>query len=156
MRKKRVESSERAAEPPALDDIAAALDSRPDGEASLEAVLQVVLREIDADRGALFVRGEDAALILGASCGLPSETPPTLGATKTRAGYTTLGPGDEAHDRHGLVLLVPIRHHDRLVGALGLGPRRGGLAYGPGELHFLTRVAARVAAPIENGLLYGE
>ncbi|HEX9188573.1 MAG TPA: SpoIIE family protein phosphatase, partial [Vicinamibacteria bacterium] len=55
-----------------------------------------------------------------------------------------------------LALLAPIRHRDRPIAVLGLGPRDGGQAYGPDEQAFLRAVTACAAAPIENGLLREE
>jgi sigma-B regulation protein RsbU (phosphoserine phosphatase) len=108
------------------------------------------------DRGAFFVRSEDGALALRASRGLPPGAPSTLGFATPEADFTPLGPRDEAHVRHGLVLLVAIFRRERPIAVLGLGPREGGRAYGEAARRFLRSVAACVAAPIENGLIYDE
>jgi GAF domain-containing protein len=54
------------------------------------------------------------------------------------------------------VLLASIRSRDRPIAVLGLGPREEGRPFGPEEHGFLRRVAACMAAPIENGLLREE
>jgi sigma-B regulation protein RsbU (phosphoserine phosphatase) len=113
------------------------------------------MRELQAASGAVFGQGEDGGLTLQASRGLPPSAPPTLGVPP-RAEVCVLGPGDEAHDRHGLALLVPIVRRDRAIAVLGLGPREGGREIGVEARAFLRAVAACIAAPIENGLLYDE
>jgi sigma-B regulation protein RsbU (phosphoserine phosphatase) len=118
-------------------------------------VLQIVMRELRAASGAVFGRDEDGGLALWASRGLPPGAPPTLGVPP-RAELCVLGPGDEAHDRHGLELLAPIVRRDRVIAVLGLGGREGGRELGVEEQAFLRAVAECVAAPIENGLLHGE
>src|SRR4029077_15466848 len=123
---------------------------------TLDAALAIVTRELQVARGAFFVRRADGALVLRARGGLRRRGASTPGLAAPRDGFMALGPGDEAHDRHGLVLLVPIRRHDRVVAALGLGPREGARSYGREEHAFLQNVAASAAAPIENGLVYDE
>jgi sigma-B regulation protein RsbU (phosphoserine phosphatase) len=125
------------------------------GEA-LDAALAIVARELQVARAALFVRREDGALALRSSRGLPPGAPTTLGFAPPRGDVAALGPGDEAHDRQGLVLLVPIDRRGRTIAVLGLGPREGGRPYGAEETAYLRRAAACAAAPIENGLLYDE
>ena len=143
---------ERMSELVSLLDITTTLSARLAGEATLDAALLIVTRELRVARGAFFVRGEDG-WERRASRGLPPGAPTTLAVAAPRGGFMALGPGDEAHDRHGLVLLVPIDRRDRPIAVLGLGPREGGEAYGAEEQAFLRSVAACAAAPIENGLL---
>jgi phosphoserine phosphatase RsbU/P len=137
-----------------LLEVTTTLGSGGGREEILEAALLVVMRELRVARGALYVRTDDGGLALRASHGLPPLAPPTLGTPV--ACLTALGPGDEAHDLHGLVLLVPIDRRDRTIAVLGLGPRDGGQPYGAEEQGFLQGVAACAADPIENALLYDE
>ena len=123
-------------------------------EEALDAALGILTRELRVARGAFFVRSENGGLALRASRGLPPGAPSTLGAAPGD-DFRALGPGDEAHDRHGLALLVPIHRHDLPVAVLGLGPREGE-PYGPEEHAFLRSVAACAAAPIENSLIHDE
>lgn len=62
----------------------------------------------------------------------------------------------EALDRHGLEVLVPAFTSDRLVGALGLGPKRSEAAYEGAELELLQIVAGQMAVQLENTRLYRE
>ncbi len=146
---------ERLSELVSLVELTATLDAGSTREQALDAALQIVMRELRAASGAVFGRGEDGGLALQASRGLPPGAPPTLGVPP-RADVCVLGPGDEAHDRHGLELLVPIVRRDRAIAVLGLGPREGGREIGAEARAFLRAVAACIAAPIENGLLYDE
>jgi len=124
---------------------------------ALDAALQIVTRELQAARGALFVRSPDGdAWALLASRGLPPGASTTLGSPPPRDDFVALGPGDEAHERHGLVLLALIRRRGRPIAVLGLGPREGGRPYGPDEHGFLRSVTACAAAPLENDLLREE
>jgi sigma-B regulation protein RsbU (phosphoserine phosphatase) len=139
-----------------LLDLTAALGSGLASEEALDAALSIVTRELEAARGAFFVRSDDGALALRSSLGLPPGAPPTLGCAPPRGDETVLGPGDEPHDRHGLVLLVPIRHRDRTIAVLGLGPREGARPYGAEDRNFLRSVAACAAASIENDVIQDE
>ena len=139
-----------------LEDVASQLGSGSDGDEGLDAALEVVLRALRAKRGAFFVRNEDGVLALRASRALPPAASSKLELAAPRDDVMTLGPGDEAHDRHGLMLLVRIDRHDRPLAVLGLGPREGRLTYGPQEHAFLRSVAACAAAPIESSLLRAE
>ena len=123
---------------------------------ALDAALQIVLRELRVERGAFFVVGEDGGLALRAARGLPTGTPPATTIVAPRDDITAVGPGDEAHDRHGLELLVKLQRRGRTIAILGLGPREAGQPYGAEERTFLQSVAACAASPIENGLLYDE
>ncbi len=139
-----------------LLDLTALLDSGGAGEKALNEVLLIVTRELRAERGALFVRSQDGSWTLRASCGLPPAAPSTLAVLEAADVMTAFGPGDEAYDRHGLVLLCPIHRRDRSIAVLGLGPRAEGLAYGAEEHVFLRSAAACASTAIENGLVHDE
>ena len=136
-------------------EVTTALGSSLAGEETRDAALLAVMRELNTARAAVFVRGEDGSLELRASRGLPPGAPSTLAGAPPSSG-AVLGPGDEAHDRHGLVLLVPIGRHDRPFAVLGLGDREGLRRYGAEERAFLGSVAAFAAAAFENRLLRDE
>ena len=147
---------ERMSELVSLHDITTTLGSGLASDESLKAALLIVMRDLQVARGALFVRSGEGSLVLRASRGLQPGTPSTLGLAAALKDVTTLGPGDEAHERHGLVLLVPVDRRERSIAVLGLGPREGGRAYGAEEQDFLRSVAACAAAPIENRLIDDE
>ncbi len=125
-------------------------------EETLNAALVIVMREVEASRGALFLRTDDDSMVLRAALGLPPDAPRTLGHAAPFDEITALGRGDDAHDRHGLVLLCPIRRRERPMAVLGLGPRDEGRAYGAEEHAFLRCVVACGATAIENGVIYDE
>jgi sigma-B regulation protein RsbU (phosphoserine phosphatase) len=126
------------------------------GAEALESALRIVMRELAVERGAVFVRSEDGSLTLRASRGLAPGAPSTFGLATPREEVTAVGPGDEAHDRHGLVLLVKVQRRDRPLAVLALGPREGDRAYGAEEQSYLKSVALCAASPIESSLLYDE
>jgi sigma-B regulation protein RsbU (phosphoserine phosphatase) len=144
------------AELSSLLDLTTTLGSDIPAAEALDAALGIVLREVQAVRGAFFVRRADGALALGASRDLPPGAPRALGGAPPRGDAAALGPGDEAHDRQGLVLLVPIHRRGRTIAVLGLGPREGGQPYGAREAAYLRRAAAGAASPLESGLLHDE
>ncbi len=125
-------------------------------DAALDAALRIVMRELRVERGAFFVLGEDGRLALRASQGFAPGAPPASDIAAPRDDITAVGPGDEAHDRDGLVLLVTVDRRERPIAILGLGPREGDRSYGAEEMTFLRGVAAVAASPIENGLIYDE
>jgi sigma-B regulation protein RsbU (phosphoserine phosphatase) len=145
-----------AAEPSSFVELTTTLAADVPGDQALEAALGIVLREVQAQRGAFFVRRADGALGAGPSRGFPPGELAALSPPPSRAGVAILGPGDEAHDRHGLALLVPIRRRGRTVAALGLGPREHGQSYGEKETAYLRRAAACAGSTIENDLLHDE
>lgn len=122
---------------------------------ALGAALAILTRELQATRAAFFVTDGDGGWTLRAGRGFTAEAPPTLHFVASRDGILALGPGDEAHDRHGLVLLVPVRRGNRPIAVLGLGPREG-RPYEPEDHELLRRAAACAATPVENGLLHDE
>jgi signal transduction histidine kinase len=54
----------------------------------------------------------------------------------------------------GLAVLAPVPAHGRLVGAIALGPRLAGEAYGALDLEYLSAAAGMVGVAIENARLY--
>jgi len=140
----------------ALLDLTTTLNSGLSSDEVLNAALRIVMGEVQAARGGLFVRREDGTFAMRASHGLRPGAPSTLGFDPPPEALTALGPGDEAQARHGLVLLCPILCRARPIAMLGLGPRVGGLAYGDEEHGFLRSVAACAATPIENALIHDE
>jgi sigma-B regulation protein RsbU (phosphoserine phosphatase) len=147
---------ERMSELVSLHEITTTLSSGLAIEEALDGALRIVTRELRVERGAFFARSEDGALVLRASRGLPPGGPSALVLALPREDFVALGPGDEAHDRHGLVLLVPIDRRGRPIAVLGLGPREGRPSYGPEEQAYLRSVAACAAAAIESSLIYDE
>jgi sigma-B regulation protein RsbU (phosphoserine phosphatase) len=139
-----------------LLDLSTTLNSSVSGEAVLDAALEIVMRELQVQRGALFVRREDGAFEIRASRGLPPGMRATLAFGTPPKDLTILGPEDEAHLRNGLALLCPIHRRERLIAVLGLGPLPEGRAYGAEEHGFLRSVAACAASSIENGLIHDE
>jgi sigma-B regulation protein RsbU (phosphoserine phosphatase) len=137
-----------------LHDITTTLGSEA-GEETLDAALRIVMGELQVARGAIFVRSEDGGLALRASRGLPPGAPSTLGMALWD-DFMVLGPGAEAHDRHGLALLRPIYRRGRVIAVLGLGPCEGGRPYGAEELSFLQSVAVCAATPVENDIVNDE
>lgn len=145
----------------ALLDLTTTLNSGPGGQEVLNAALLTVMGELQVGRGALFIRREDGAFVVRASRGLPPGTPPTVALATPPPDLAAVGPGHEAHDRLGLVLLCPIRRRDQPIAVLGLGPRAGSVpplngSWGADEENFLRSAAACAAAPIENGLIHDE
>jgi sigma-B regulation protein RsbU (phosphoserine phosphatase) len=134
-----------------LSEIAATLGSSAVAEDALRAALGIVMREMGVAAGALFTRGEGGAWAPRVARGL-SPGPSTLPGLDAQDDLVTLGAGAEAHDRHGLALLLPIRRRERTIAVLGLGPRAGGGAYGAEEETFLRGVASSLAAKLESGL----
>ncbi len=140
-----------------LLELTAALASGPEREETLSAALAIVSRQLEAPRAALFVRGEEeGTFALRASRNLPRDAPRTLCHGRPLDELTTLAEGDEAHDRHGLVLLCPIQRRDRPLALLGLGPREAGQAYGEAERAFLRAVVVSAAAPLAKGVIQGD
>jgi phosphoserine phosphatase RsbU/P len=135
-----------------LLDLTTTLSTGLASEESLNAALLIVMSEMQAARGALFVRRDDDIFAIRASCGLPPEAPSALSFEAPPDDLMAL----ESADQAGLVLLCPIRHRGRTIAVLGLGPPAGGDAYGAEEHAFLHSVAACAATPIENGLIYDE
>jgi sigma-B regulation protein RsbU (phosphoserine phosphatase) len=136
-----------------LLDLSTTLSSSVSSEAVLDAALEIVMRELQVERGALFERREDGAFEIRAS--LAPGMPATLSLGMPN-DMTVLGPEDEAYVHYGLALLCPIHCRERLVAVLGLGPLPEGRLYGAKERGFLRSVAACAASAIENGLVHAE
>jgi hypothetical protein len=147
---------DRMSELVSLHELTTTLGSGLASEETLDAALLIVMRELQVERGAFFVLREDGSLALRASQGLPPGVTSAPAFAAPRDDITAVGPGDEAHDRQGLVLLVPIHRRDRPIAILGLGPREEGRSYGAEERAFLQSVAACAASPIESSLIYDE
>jgi sigma-B regulation protein RsbU (phosphoserine phosphatase) len=139
-----------------LLDLSTTLNSSVSSEAVQGAALEIVMRELQVERGALFVKREDGAFETRASRGLPSGMPATLAFSALPKDLTILGPEDQAHVGNGLALLCPIHRRGRLIAVLGLGPLPERRAYGPEEHGFLRNVAACAASSIENSLIHDE
>jgi sigma-B regulation protein RsbU (phosphoserine phosphatase) len=137
-------------------EVATVLNLDLPGEEALDAALPIVMRELDVERAALFVRSEDGAWALRASRGLPPEAPSTLRIEEAPEDLKAPGPEDEVRTRHGLTLLCPIRRRDLPVALLGVGPRSGGRAHGARTRRVLRTVAACAAAPLESGVVHDE
>src|SRR5688500_14286949 len=121
----------------------------------LEAALLVVMGELQAARGCVFVRGEGGRYALQAARGLPAEGRPdvALGAVSSDdVVFRDSGRHAGVFDAFGLEVLCPIFKAERAVAVIGLGPRVDGRPYGSEETAFLRSVAACASTPIENGL----
>ena len=156
MRKRQVETGERMSQLVSLHELTTTLATGHVSEETLDATLRIVMRELQVMRGAFFVLGEGGSLALRASQGLPPGVTSAPAFPGSRDEITAVGPGDEAHDRHGLVLLVKVQRRERPIAILGLGPRQGGRSYGAEEQAFLRSVAVCAASPIESSLIYDE
>jgi sigma-B regulation protein RsbU (phosphoserine phosphatase) len=136
-----------------LLDLTTTLSSDLSREEILEAALLIVMGELQASRGGLFVRDEAGQFRLRASRGLPAAAAefsmPAEEGVVLRGAEARL-PG------LGLEVLCPVVKAGRSIAYLGLGPRADGRPYGEEEGAFLSSVAACAATPIENGLMYHE
>jgi sigma-B regulation protein RsbU (phosphoserine phosphatase) len=148
-------SGRRLAETTSLVELATILASDVPARDALDAALGIVLRQVQATRGAVFVRQADGTLALGSAKDLPPGAPAVLSPV-TGTDVSAVGPGDEAHDRLSLALLVPVRRRGRTIAVLGLGPREGERPYGPEETAYLRRAAACAAGPLESEILHVE
>ena len=137
-----------------LLDLTTTLSSLSGGEIQTAALL-IVMGELLASRGGLFVRGADDSFALRAGRGLPAGAPDSL-RLPFEADEPVLDRADGDLDAFGLKTVVPIRKSGRTIALLGLGPRADGKPYGEEEAAFLEAVAACAATPIENGLILDE
>jgi sigma-B regulation protein RsbU (phosphoserine phosphatase) len=142
-----------------LLDLTTTLNSSLSGAEILDAALLIVMGQLPATRGALFVRGEDGAYRVQASRGLPADAPVQIDL-EPLAGpeviFRRQGACAEVFDAYGLDVLCPIFKADRPIAVLGLGARADGHPFDEEEAAFLQSVAACAATPIENGLIYHE
>jgi sigma-B regulation protein RsbU (phosphoserine phosphatase) len=142
-----------------LLDLTVTLSSSASTAQILEAALLVVMGELQATRGCVFVRGEGGRYEMRAVRGLPASAPTEVPVDALSAEdivFRDAGRFPEIFQRLGLEVLCPILKADRPVAVLGLGRRADGRPYGPDETAFLRSVAACAAMPIENGLIYDE
>ncbi|HVR70144.1 MAG TPA: SpoIIE family protein phosphatase [Vicinamibacteria bacterium] len=142
-----------------LLDLTVTLSSSASTAEVLEAALLVVMGELQAARGCVFVRGEGGRYLLQAHRGLPADAPPEvpLGALGSdEVVFHHSGRHVDVFDAFGLDVLCPIFKAERAVAVIGLGRRAGGRPFGPEETAFLRSVAACASTPIENGLIYDE
>jgi phosphoserine phosphatase RsbU/P len=142
-----------------LLDLTTTLNSRLSTDEILDAALLIVIGELQATRGCLFVRDEDGAYRLRASRGLAKEAPAELPAdavpleeVATRASGTLRG----TLDALGLEAICPIVKSGRTIALLGIGARADNRPFRSEDAGFLRSVAACAATPIENGLVYRE
>lgn len=142
-----------------LLDLTTTLDSGLSGEEILSAALLIVMGELQAFRGVLFVRSEAGAYEVGASRGLPAalsaRVPPEAFGEESVL-LRSAGRCPEVFEALGLEILCPIHKGGRAIAVLGLGPRADGRPYAEEDRGFLRSVAACAATPIENGLMYHE
>ena len=142
-----------------LLDLTTTLNSSLSGAEILDAALLIVMGEVPATRGALFVRAEGGGYQVQASRGLPPGAPAQadLGAIAgPEVIFRRQGACPEVFEAYGLEVLCPIFKAERPIAVLGLGPRADGHPFGDEEAAFLQSVAACAATPIENGLIYHE
>jgi sigma-B regulation protein RsbU (phosphoserine phosphatase) len=140
-----------------LLDLTVTLSSSATAAEVLEAALLVVMGELQASRGCVFVRAP-TGYALQAARGLPAgRTEATLGPVD-EDGIILRGSGRyaEVFEALSLEVLCPIFKADRAVAVIGLGPRGDGRPYAEQEIAFLRSVAACAATPIENGLIDDE
>lgn len=140
-----------------LLDLTTTLSSGLSNQEILDAALLLVMGELSASRGALFVQG-DSGYELKAARGLPAGAAPCLPSGAVAGGVVQRASGGlpPVFEELGLEVLSPIYKGERAIAVLGLGPRAGGRLYGEEEAGFLRSVAACAATPIENGLIYHE
>jgi sigma-B regulation protein RsbU (phosphoserine phosphatase) len=140
----------------ALLKISTALTSGPAAEESLNAALDIILAETQANCGALFMKRDDGSFGIRCSRGQPAREslPPELESLTDI--LTPIKPVDERLDGTDFVLLCPISRREGCSAVLGLGPRAGGCAYGAEEHSFLRSVAACIATLIDHSGIQDE
>lgn len=142
-----------------LLDFTTTLNSRLSGKEILDAALLIVMGELQAGRGCLFVRDEGGSYRLRASRGLtpgaPGEAPLAAVGGETLL-FRESGRHREVFEAFGLEVLCPIEKAGRTIAVLGLGPRMGGRSYDEEAGAFLRGIASCAATPVENGLIYDE
>jgi sigma-B regulation protein RsbU (phosphoserine phosphatase) len=142
-----------------LLDLTTTLSSSLSGAEILDTALLIVMGELQATRGALFVRNEGECYRVQASRGLGAGAPAQADLSPiTGPDVVFRGPGplESVFEEFGLEALCPIVKADRSIAVLGLGPRADGRPFGSEDAAFLQTVAACAATPIENGLIYHE
>jgi phosphoserine phosphatase RsbU/P len=141
-----------------LLDLTTTLSSGLSNAEILNASLLVVLGELNASRGGLFVRSEAGGFELRASRGLPIRNGSTVAAASSgsEAVRTNSRRAPAGFAELGIEALCPIRKDGRTIAMLGVGPRVDGQPHGEEDMAFLACVAACATTPIENGLIHGE
>jgi phosphoserine phosphatase RsbU/P len=148
----------RASELISLLDFTTTLSSGQPSDEILEAALLIVMGELGASRGALFVREGEDLYWRRASRGLGKEPPqggfaaPEGEGIRSRPAHGSV----PIFDAHGFEIVCPVVKAGRCIALLGLGPRAGSREYGPEERAFLESVAGCAATPIENGMIHEE
>jgi sigma-B regulation protein RsbU (phosphoserine phosphatase) len=137
-----------------LLDLTTTLNSPLSRDDILDAALLIVMGELKATKGGLFVRNPKGAFELRASRGLPRDLK-TSGLEGVE-GEEVLLAGGPVVKALGLEILCPVRKSGRTIAFLGLGSRPDSSPYGEAEAVFLKSVASCAATPIENGLIYQE
>ena len=125
----------------------------------LEAALLVVMGELQATRGCVFVRAASGRYELQAARGLPGGRIEGVGLSGVAADeivFRGSGAHSDVFEALSLELLCPIFKAERAVAVIGLGPRADGRSYQAEETAFLRSVAACASTPIENGLIDDE
>jgi sigma-B regulation protein RsbU (phosphoserine phosphatase) len=142
-----------------LLDLTVTLSSSASTGEVLEAALLVVMGELQATRGCVFVRRPSGRYEVQASRGVPDGRAEGVGLSAVSADEIVLR-GSARHadvfEALGLELLCPIFKAERVVAVIGLGPRADARPYADEETAFLRSVAACASTPIENGLIYDE
>jgi sigma-B regulation protein RsbU (phosphoserine phosphatase) len=139
-----------------LLDLTTTLGSTMSGAEILDAVLLILMGELQVSRGALLVAEGEGRYRLRAARGLAGGMPEAVELAAVAAGPFAPGPDEEALSRAGFALVCPVRKAGRPIALLGIGPRAEGGSFGPEEMGFLESLAACAAIPIENGLIYEE
>jgi phosphoserine phosphatase RsbU/P len=148
----------RASELISLLDFTTTLSSGQPSDEILEAALLIVMGELGATRGALFVREGDGLYWRRAARGMGKAAPPGGYAAPEGEGIR-MRPSEAAEPifaAHGLEIVCPVVKAGRCIALLGLGMRAGGGEYGPEERAFLESVAGCAGTPIENGMIHEE
>jgi len=120
-----------------LLDLTTTLNSSLSGAEILDAALLIVMGEVPATRGALFVRAEGGGYQVQASRGLPAGAlaQVDLGAVVApQVIFRREGACADVFEACGLEVLCPIFKADRPIAVLGLGPRADGRPFGTEEL----------------------
>jgi sigma-B regulation protein RsbU (phosphoserine phosphatase) len=140
-----------------LLDFTTTLSSPLSRDEILDAALLVVMGELQAGRGGLFVRNAGGSFELRALRGIRSDLPTACleGLSGDRVLFASGAEGDVV-SALGLEILCPVTKAGRAIAFLGLGKRANGSPYGAAESTFLRSVASCAATPIENGLMYQE
>ena len=139
--------------------LTATLNARTSVHEILDAVLHVLMRELQAAWSGAYARegGRDR---LEASRGPMPDLPAVVTELGSFAADAIVrrdsGDRPAAFESLGAEVLCPIRKGGRTLAVLALGPRADGRAYRPEDAGFLRSVAACAAAAVENGIAHEE